>query len=132
MPEDSTVQKFCQRVAASKHFENFILLVICISSLALAFESPINDPKSPLMEGLHTLEYFINAIFLLEVFIKAAAMGFIMGDESYLNDEWNILDFSIVLVSLFGYLPLNLDTGIIKVLRCARLIRPLKMISKND
>jgi hypothetical protein len=36
----------------------------------------------------------------MEAGLKIVGKGFIMGDDSYLRDAWNILDFSIVLVSI--------------------------------
>ena len=40
-----TFRKFCFNTTEAKWFENFILVIISISSVALAFENPLNDPN---------------------------------------------------------------------------------------
>ena len=35
-------------------------------------------------------------MYIIEAAIKISALGFIMDEESYLRDNWNILDFIIV------------------------------------
>ena len=48
-----------------------------------------------------------------------------------MSDAWNILDFIIVLISLVNFLP-GLNPGFLKALRAARVLRPLKSISKLE
>ena len=40
--------------------------------------------------------------------VKILGMGFIIGPDSYIRDEWNILDFFIVMM---GYVSMNLEAG---------------------
>ena len=42
----------------------------------------------------------INSVFISEFVIKAISQGFILDDNSYLRDSWNVLDFSIVVFSI--------------------------------
>jgi hypothetical protein len=52
----------------------------------------------------------MTGVFVAEFLIKVLVLGFACnGPESYLRSAWNIMDFLIVLVSIFGILPL--DTG---------------------
>jgi hypothetical protein len=55
-------------------------------------------------------------------------MGFIIGDNSYIRDHWNKLDFTIV---MSGYMTLILSGGGVNlsVLRSFRVLRPLRTIS---
>ena len=39
---------------------------------------------------------------------KILGMGFIIGPDSYIRDEWNILDFFIVMM---GYVSMILESG---------------------
>ena len=77
---------------------------------------------------MHVLDAIITGIFCIEAMIKIITMGFIFnGRKSYLLQLWNLLDFSIVmlsLISLFG----NSDFSFIKVLRIARILRPLRLL----
>lgn len=56
-------------------------------------------------------------------------MGFNGHKHAYLSDPWNKLDFAIVLISLLNFIP-NMNPGFLKALRAARVLRPLKSISK--
>ena len=51
---------------------------------------------------------------------------------SYITAGENIMDFLIVLSSLVSLLPMDVNLTTCKIARMARLLRPLKMISKND
>jgi len=65
--------------------------------------------------------------------IKILAYGFVFnGPESYLRNYWNIIDFVIVSFSLVDLIFDNLSLGIFKVLRLLRVLRPLRLISKNE
>jgi hypothetical protein len=69
-------------------------------------------------------------IFATEALLKIIMLGFLLnGKKSYLRNSWNILDFAIVIFSVFS---LTMDTNIsfIKVLRVTRILRPLRLISK--
>ena len=63
-------------------------------------------------------------------------MGFVRGKFAYLKDNYNILDFVIVVFSILSWVLESLDTGIdisyLKALRALRALRPLKLVSKNE
>jgi hypothetical protein len=64
--------------------------------------------------------------------MKIITFGFILnGRLSYILSGWNILDFLIVLFSVFS-LGLDADISFIKVLRVARILRPLRLIQKAE
>lgn len=105
-----------------------IILFILVSTVTLAFEHPLEDPKSSTMEVLAKIDYGFTAVFCLEATLKIITLGFIMnGKNSYLLDSWNILDFIIVVFSLLG-LVISADLSVVKVLRVARILRPLRLI----
>jgi hypothetical protein len=50
----------------------------------------------------------MTGIFMFELVIKVLVFGFVCnGSNSYLKIGWNVMDFLIVLVSIFGLLPLG-------------------------
>ena len=78
----------------------------------------------------------MTILFTFEVIFKVIAHGFLLnGKNSYLRNHWNILDFIIVVISLVSVsIPDESSEGLatFKVIRMARLLRPIRVISKND
>jgi voltage-dependent calcium channel R type alpha-1E len=116
-----------------RFFENTILLLIGVSTVNLALEDPLDDPKLFKLYVLQLIDYGMTAIFTFELLVKNVTYGFAFcGEQSYIRNGWNILDCFIVLSSLFS---LNPDTGenlkVLKILRILRVLRPLRMVSRN-
>lgn len=63
-------------------------------------------------------------------------MGFIFGSNAYLQDNWNRLDFIIVLFGIVSLVLENIgnaaDMDFIRAFRALRALRPLRMVSKNE
>jgi len=103
-----------------------------ISTVMLAIETPLDDPKGNKLAVLEQMDYVMTTLFTLEMIIKVITYGFLFnGKHSYLKNPWNELDFLIVLSSLMSIAPAGIDLSFIKVLRVLRVLRPLRVISKN-
>lgn len=76
-------------------------------------------------------DYIFTIIFLLECFLKAFALGFVLNKGSYLRDYWSDLDFLIVIISLIDIIASDTDLTFFKILRLLRILRPLRFISHN-
>ena len=129
----SKIRRFCFALANSSKFDNFLIICIIASSSLLAVETPLTDPKSDLNSAMNYLDLIFTCIFLCEIVIKVITMGFILSKNSYLRNPWNILDFSIVIgacISSFGLT--NQNINIIKTFRLTRILRPLRLISRNE
>ena len=117
-------------------FENSILILILISTVNLAFESPTDDPARKKILVFRYIDMAMTVCFFIEMIIKVIAFGFLFnGKHSYLRQSWNILDFLIVISSLFGLAP---NTGAnlkalktLRMFRILRVLRPLRMISRH-
>jgi len=63
-------------------------------------------------------------------------MGFVFGKHAYLKDNYNKLDFLIVVTSVISWILESMSTGIdisfLKAFRALRALRPLKLVSKNE
>jgi len=59
-------------------------------------------------------------------------VGFLMDENSYLRENWNKLDFFIVVASLVDHVFTNVNLPVIKILRLLRTLRPLRFISHNN
>ena len=88
-------------IVTHKYFDYVILLVITLSSIHLALDNPLIDPKGLYAKILLLVDTIITAIFILEVILKMLAFGIISnGPQSYFRSYWNIMDFIIVIISV--------------------------------
>ena len=99
----------------------------------MTLDNPLTDPNSTFSNNLNIADAVLTSFFTLELILKTIVMGFIInGDESYLRNPWNIMDFLIVCISITSLSITSLNLGIIKILRISRILRPLRMISRNQ
>ncbi|XP_076258408.1 calcium voltage-gated channel subunit cacophony isoform X5 [Rhynchophorus ferrugineus] len=120
-----------------RYFDFFIMVVICMSSAALAAEDPVNE-QSFRNNILDKFDYAFTGVFAVEMFLKVIDLGVILHPGSYLREFWNIMDAVVVVCALVsmgfdfmgggGAAGANLST--IKSLRVLRVLRPLKTIKR--
>ncbi|KAB0800389.1 hypothetical protein PPYR_06129 [Photinus pyralis] len=121
-----------------RYFDFFIMIVICLSSIALAAEDPIVE-NSPRNTYLDKLDYAFTGVFAIEMLLKIIDLGIILHPGSYLREFWNVMDAIVVICALvsmgFDLMETegsktshNLST--IKSLRVLRVLRPLKTIKR--
>ena len=80
-----------------------IILFIVASTIVLAFEHPLDDPKSFKLFIINKLDIALTGIFSIEAILKIITAGFwFNGKTSYLRDNWNILDFIIIVLAGLG------------------------------
>ena len=123
----------CYKIAENKYFVNGILVLIIISTVTLAMETPLDDPKGEKVTILNQIDFGMTMAFTLEALIKIIALGFAFaGKMSYIRDPWNILDFIIVLSALLGIIAGDaIKISFIKALRIMKILRPLRIIARN-
>jgi len=103
-----------------------------ISTVTLAFDSPMVDPNSTQTTVLGYIDSIMSSFFYCECIIKIIALGFAMcGKQSYIRDTWNILDFTIVMSALISMIANDDSLKAIKSLRVLRVLRPLRLLNKN-
>ncbi|XP_054271366.1 voltage-dependent calcium channel type A subunit alpha-1-like isoform X7 [Macrosteles quadrilineatus] len=122
-------------VVNMQYFDFFIMVVIGLSSIALAAEDPVVD-NSTRNKVLNYFDHAFTGVFTLEMILKVLDMGIILHPGSYLREFWNIMDAVVVIcaaVSL-GFEISGSDAGqnlsTIKSLRVLRVLRPLKTIKR--
>ena len=88
----------------SKVFEDIILVLIILSSILLAIDNPLYDPKSKMVKIIGYIDVVFTVMFTIEASIKIIAKGFMwntMGPiEPYIRNSWNMLDFFVVTSAL--------------------------------
>ncbi|MEJ1271872.1 hypothetical protein NN561_002718 [Cricetulus griseus] len=106
------LRRFCHYIVTMRYFEMVILVVIALSSIALAAEDPVRTDSSR-----------NNMIDL----------GLLLHPGAYFRDLWNILDFIVVSGALVAFAfsgSKGKDINTIKSLRVLRVLRPLKTIKR--
>ncbi|XP_030005055.1 voltage-dependent N-type calcium channel subunit alpha-1B-like [Sphaeramia orbicularis] len=141
--QTNPVRRLCHYVVNLRYFEMCILMVITMSSIALAAEDPV-QANAPRNNVLKYLDYVFTGVFTFEMVIKMIDLGLLLHPGSYFRDLWNILDFIVVSGALVAFACSSLmgsqqsvargtkgkDINTIKSLRVLRVLRPLKTIKR--
>lgn len=130
IPIDNWFRKLLFNIVTHRKFDYAISLIIVLSAVQLALDSPIKDPESSLKKSLFWIDLGTTIIFILEAIIKIIAFGFATnGKSSYLRNPWNSLDFLIIFFSVLALTPLS-DS--LKTFKIFRILRLLRLISRNE
>lgn len=120
------------KISLNKSFENTILVLIILSSVALAIDNPLLNPSSSTAIIVGFVDTLFTLIFIVEMMLKIIVKGFVLHKRSYLRSGWNILDFIIVIISILALVASgNSQLKSFRSLRTFRALRPLRMISRN-
>ncbi|XP_065171209.1 voltage-dependent calcium channel type A subunit alpha-1-like isoform X27 [Atheta coriaria] len=127
------VRKGAHWVVNLKYFDFFIMIVISLSSIALACEDPVVE-DSPTNQALDVLDLGFTAVFATELLLKIIDLGIILHPGAYLREFWNLIDAIVVVCALismgFDFLGTSTSLSTIKSLRVLRVLRPLKTIKR--
>lgn len=105
--EGSVVRHAAVWLATWKWLDRVMLCIIVVNSCVLAAQDfspraviPATwepDPGASFRNRLAVeLEPYFLAAFAVEAIVKIVAMGFVLDDGAYLRDQWNWLDFAVV------------------------------------
>ncbi|CAH8831967.1 unnamed protein product [Trichobilharzia szidati] len=129
MTKKNPLRRVCICIVDARPFEYFILATILCNCLALAFNHPYpGEDSNKVNYVLEKIEYAFVVIFTTESALKIIAYGFVLHQDAYLRNFWNVLDFSIVLIGLSSKLLENMNVDV-KALRAFRVLRPLRLLS---
>lgn len=85
-----------------KYFDFFIMLIITMSSIALAAEDPL-DENPTWNHNLNKLDYAFTLVFTIEMLLKVVDLGVILHPGSYLREFWNIMDAVVVICACVSF-----------------------------
>ncbi|XP_074071896.1 sodium channel protein type 9 subunit alpha-like isoform X1 [Macrotis lagotis] len=125
------IRKTCYRIVEHNWFESFIVLMILLSSGALAFEDIHIEQRKTIKTVLEYADKVFTYVFIMEMLLKWIAYGY----KTYFTNAWCWLDFLIVDVSIITLVASTLgysDLGPIKSLRTLRALRPLRALSRFE
>ncbi|KAI9539102.1 hypothetical protein NQZ68_009179 [Dissostichus eleginoides] len=127
---------YCQRLISHKMFDNTVLLFILLSCVTIAMERPGIHSESTERWILNMSRYVFSGVFLVEMLFKVVALGVFFGKDNYCSSSWNVVDGSLVILSVI-HIIISLASsgennmlGILKVLRLLRTLRPLRVIKR--
>ncbi|XP_053687605.1 voltage-dependent T-type calcium channel subunit alpha-1G [Sabethes cyaneus] len=134
--QNNRFRQVCSWFVNQKWFDNVILLFIALNCITLAMERPNIPPNCPERYFLSTANYVFTAVFAVEMFIKVVATGMFYGPDAYFTSGWNIMDGSLVIISIIDLLMSLISEssprifGILRVFRLLRSLRPLRVINR--
>lgn len=139
-----SIRKAAHWIVNLRYFDFFIMLIIILSSVALAAEDPIND-ESEWNNCLDVVDNVFTVIFAIEMILKVCAhdstvkqkprtprlrtdffifvvlqiidLGVILHPGSYLREFWNIMDAVVVICAFASFIFQKRYTHIIIILR---------------
>ena len=115
----------CKSIVNSKIFQRLILVTILLAGVVVGVQTFKAFAREHAIV-LNTLDSFILGIFVIEAVIKILAEG--NRPQNYFRNPWNIFDFIIVVACLLGPV-INLGAEFLPVLRLARILRVLRLVS---
>ncbi|XP_043279954.1 voltage-dependent T-type calcium channel subunit alpha-1G isoform X2 [Venturia canescens] len=135
-PPNNRFRILCRLFVEQKWFDNVVLLFIGLNCITLAMERPNIPPDSRERVFLSTANYIFTAVFAVEMFVKVVSSGMLYGSEAYFTSGWNIMDGSLVIISIIDLSMSVLSSssprifGILRVFRLLRSLRPLRVINR--
>uniref|UniRef100_T1DC41 Voltage-dependent T-type calcium channel subunit alpha n=2 Tax=Entelegynae TaxID=74971 RepID=T1DC41_CUPSA len=135
-PPSNRFRQICNSIASKKAFDYGVLFFISLNCITLAMERPTIPPKSLERSILTAANYVFTVVFAIEMFIKVIAKGLWYGERAYFKSGWNVMDGSLVIISLVDFcLSFIADGsprifGILRVFRLLRSLRPLRVINR--
>ena len=115
----------CSKIVKSAFFNHLIIGVILFAGVLVGIQT-YKEFATRHDELLTLLDAIVLAIFTIEVVIKILAEG--KRPFNYFTNPWNVFDFLIVAVCLFEPM-LPIDAAFLPVLRLARILRVLRLIT---
>ncbi|XP_063362295.1 voltage-dependent T-type calcium channel subunit alpha-1G-like isoform X2 [Cydia amplana] len=135
-PPGNKIRQLCTWMVTRGWFDNIVLLFIALNCITLAMERPNIPPDSKERAFLASANYVFTVVFAVEMFIKVVASGMFYGPDAYFTSGWNIMDGSLVIISIIDLLMSLVSEssprifGILRVFRLLRSLRPLRVINR--
>lgn len=135
-PETAKFRRMCFWFVNQKWFDNVILLFIALNCITLAMERPNIPPWSKERVFLVTANNVFTVVFAFEMLLKVVAAGMFYGNDAYFTSGWNIMDGSLVIISIIDLLMGLISESsprifsILRVFRLLRSLRPLRVINR--
>eukprot|EP00854_Cymbomonas_tetramitiformis_P029951 gene29951-37387_t len=129
--KDNFIRSRCILVLHSWWFDNAVVVLILFNCAVLAQVDPLKDDEDGMNRVVDQFfEPAFSGIFMCEFILKIIAMGFVLDPNSYLQDNWNILDFLVCMLSLPSVFPFfGSSLSGFSAVRTIRVLRPLRSLT---
>ncbi|CAF1520054.1 unnamed protein product [Rotaria magnacalcarata] len=142
---ENRLRKALKRLIVKKSFDYSILFFIALNCITLAMERPSIPVTSHERQFLNITNIIFTIIFTIEMMMKILASGLICEANSYLRNGWNVLDGSLVIISIIDLATMHRGIvtsshvesetatrifSMLRVFRLLRTLRPLRVISR--
>ena len=121
------VTYYCNLLVDNKIFDYFSLAIIVLNTIFILISDP-RDTNSIANDSDSIFLYF----YTVECVLKILGYGFILPERAYLRDEWNILDFFVIIIGWVSFILEHAMDGTtisgLAGLRAFRILRPLKTV----
>lgn len=135
---DSPVRVAATRIMQHRFFKRAVLCLILLNCITISLYVPCGgkikacsqeEEEVVKREIVMWADRFFTLTFTGELIVKVVAMGFVMHKGAYLRDAWNVLDFAVVVVGLSSFADKSEGSRLLSVMRCFRVLRPLRTIT---
>ena len=130
LPPSNAIRRFCKYFVEQPWFDPMIIVAIVVSSGFLTLESAKYKDDETLQLVMFAADWIFLVVFTIEAVFKITAYGFIVPRDGYINDPWNRLDFFVVIITFLAMFGGGSSAG--RTLRVGRILRPLRMIQRNE
>ena len=138
LSSESKLRALCITITKSKLFSLLIIITITVNCIILGLNASLDASWSSALKDedlYYTIEIVCQIIYTIEMIIKIIASGFLYnGNNSYLCDNWNRLDFFLVIVGYLVFIPAHKleasgDIAVFNALKALRVLRPLRTLN---
>ena len=111
--KDSFIRKIFFMIVSSKYFKYLIFFLILINSIKLAVDTYITtDQEQAFSEDF---DFALGSCLVMEALMKIISYGMVFDQNTYLRDQWNVLDFLVVIASVIDMSLTNYNLHYLKV-----------------
>ena len=105
---DNPIRKIAIKVCFHKHFDRVVMGVIALNCVFLAMDSKAPGfADTARGKAVEASEPVFLALFCVEMLMKITATGFRGHPNAYLADNWNRMDFFVVILGVLAALDLG-------------------------
>ena len=90
----------CLRIVSHSAFETFSLIIILVSSICLALDSPRLDNASVTYAAVKMMNTIFVVLFAAEMALKLVAFGVYLPTNAYLKSGWRVFSLAALLALL--------------------------------
>ena len=107
----------CWNICQNIYFERMLLTAIFLNCIIIVWETyTVNFPDdNTQVQIIQISQVLFTIVYLVEFLIKSISLGLLEGESAYFRDNWNSLDFIILIISIIDSLSAFWHFSFIKI-----------------